>query len=88
MKLGLCDDLSGLANHGINPSPRAIKYMRTQWLKSQHGGFDNFSMAESIRKYAAKPPEITILQNVEYRFSAVLVTPFMRRVHSMLREAG
>ena len=89
LKLGLCDDLYGQVNHGINPSVRAVEYMRKQWLSDQHGGLDNLSMADSIRKYAANNPEITILQNIEEsRYVVVLVTPFMRRIHSNFREAG
>lgn len=89
LKLGLCDDLYRQANHGINPSARAIQHIRKQWLSEHHGGLDNLSMADSINRYAANNPDVTILQSIdETRFSAVLVTLFMRRVHTNFREAG
>ncbi|KAK4302722.1 hypothetical protein Pmani_025206 [Petrolisthes manimaculis] len=88
-KMDLCEDLSAQANHAINPSLRAISYMRQQWLKREHGGYCNLSMAEALKKYAVDNPDVTLLtETINNQLCVVLVTPFMKRVHKELREAG
>lgn len=52
LKMGLCDDLCGQANHSINPSPKSIDYMRQDWLQKEHGGLNDLSMMDSIKNYA------------------------------------
>lgn len=87
-KLAMGDDLFRQANHAVNPSPRSIRYMRDRWLKTEHGGLDNLSMAEAIRKYATDNPEVTLIEDInEDQLCAVLVTAFMKRVHTKVKEA-
>lgn len=86
--MALCDDLFRQANHAVNPSPRSISNMREFWLKSEHGGLNNLSMAESTRKYATDNPEVTLIEDInEDQFCAVLVTAFMRKLHTKVKEA-
>ncbi|XP_064117882.1 LOW QUALITY PROTEIN: uncharacterized protein LOC135223348 [Macrobrachium nipponense] len=89
MKLDLVDDLRGQANKSVNPSLKSVEYMRTQWVKEQHGGLNTLSMFNAIHKYAADNPEVQIkVEHNDERFCVVLVTPFMKRVHEHLREAS
>ena len=89
LKMGLVDDIMGQANHALNPSPRCVTHMRQEWLKAEHGGLDNLSMADCIKKYVENNPDVTILEDItEGQFIAVLVTSFMKRVHLHFREAG
>lgn len=89
LKMGLCNNVYSQANHGINPSSRAIAYMRDQWLKRKHDGHDNIPMLDAVNKYARDNPEVTLLTDtINGQFCIVLVTPFMRRVHMELQEAG
>lgn len=60
MKMDLCDDLQGQANQAINPSARAITYMRNVWLKKENGRLNSLSMYEALKKYGEDNPEITL----------------------------
>ncbi|KAK4289431.1 hypothetical protein Pmani_037594 [Petrolisthes manimaculis] len=91
MKMELCDDLHGQANPAINPSTNAIAYMRRTWMCREYSGLNCPSMFEAIQKFGKDNPELTL--RFDHRedtsnFCVALITPFMRRAHTMLREAG
>lgn len=89
MKMNLTADLVGQANNAVNPTPKAIAYLRQQWLEKQHGGLNTPSMFEAIEKYSEDNPDITIkIDRSDNQFCVVLVTPCMKRVHKNVREAG
>ncbi|XP_066968606.1 uncharacterized protein [Macrobrachium rosenbergii] len=87
-KFGL--DLSLIANSAaINPSKRAVAYIHECWLQEHHGSIVGNSMFNAIKSYAEKNKTSTIrVEGDEDRFTIVLVTEFMLRVHKELREAG
>lgn len=88
MKMDLSNDLCRQANRAVNPSPRAIEYMRSSWLK-ERSGRNTPSMFELITKYGTDNPEITLtVSNHNDCFCVVVITPFMKRAHKELREAG
>ena len=88
--LGIEDDLLKLANHSINPSLRAIQHLRNKWLHMNVGGLDQVSLTECLDKYKLKNPELLIEYNIgdQGDYKILLVTPFMKRVHKQIREAG
>lgn len=89
MKMNLCDDLQGQANQAMNPSPRAIAYMRNEWLKKEYGGLNKPSMYEALKKYGEDHQEITLkIEHDGDQFCVALITPFMERAHKQLKEAG
>ena len=89
MKMGLHDSLHELANTSINPTSRSISYMRDTWLQKEHGGLNDMSMIESIKKYATDNPHLTIeIEACGDNYCVALVTPFMKRVHAAFREAS
>ncbi|KAG0717523.1 hypothetical protein GWK47_008026 [Chionoecetes opilio] len=89
MKLNLVDDLVGQASNAVNPTHRAIAYMRAQWLKKEHGGLNTVSMFDAIEKYSEDHPDVTLkVYRNDNQFCVALVTPFMKRIHENLREAG
>ncbi|XP_064092423.1 uncharacterized protein LOC135205589 [Macrobrachium nipponense] len=83
-------DLFGTANHSINPSLRTIQYLKDVWLKDHGGGFDNMTMLNMLNKYYEQNPKLTIKSYVtaDGVFCIALITPFMRRVHEHMKEAG
>lgn len=89
LKMDLTDDLYDQANKSIYPSPKSVEYMWTAWRQSEHGGLNNPSMFDAIRKYAEHHPELILeSSHANDKFSVVLVTPFMMRAHRQLKEAG
>ncbi|KAK3874260.1 hypothetical protein Pcinc_017881 [Petrolisthes cinctipes] len=44
-------NLTDLANHGINPSPRSSAWIREVWLTENHGHLSGESMFSAIQKY-------------------------------------
>ncbi|KAG0723666.1 hypothetical protein GWK47_042248 [Chionoecetes opilio] len=89
MKINLIDDPASQANNAINPTNRAIAYMREQWLKKEHGGVKPFSMFEAIDTYSEDHPDVTLkVDRNGSQFCVALVTPFMKRIHENFREAG
>lgn len=83
MKMGLSDSLQGLANTSVNPTSRSIAHMRNTWLQNEHGGLNDMSMIESIKKYGTDNPHLTIeIEACGDNYCVALVTPFMKRVHS------
>lgn len=89
LKMGLTEDLCGQANKAMNPPPSAVDYLRKKWIKNEHGGLNDLSMFESIRKYANENPQLTLkVQHDDDKYSVVLVTPLMKRVHQEFREAS
>lgn len=88
-KMDLHNDLYGQSNHAVSPTSRSIQHMRQMWLHKHHGGLNSESMFDTIRKYAKDHPEITLEEeHDDHGFCVVLVTPFMKRAHKQLREAG
>ena len=89
-KLGIEYDLAAIANHGINPSQRAIQWLREKWLAQNVGGLDHSSMKECLDKYKTQNPDLSIEYDIQDdgSFCILLLTPFMRRVHEEIREAG
>lgn len=92
LKMGLTEDLCGQAwqaNKAVNPPPSAVDYLRKQWIKTERGRLNDLSMFESIRKYANENPHLTLkVQHDGDKYSVVLVTPLMKRVHQAFREAS
>ena len=89
MKMNLSDDLAGQANNAVNPTPRPIAHMHEQWLKKEHGGLHTFSMFEATEKYSEDHPDVMLkVDRSDSQFCVALVTPFMKRIHKDLREAG
>ena len=89
-KLGIEDDLSSIANNSINPTQRAIEYLREKWLDKNVGGLDQISMRQCLDKYKAQNPEVLIECDIQDdgSYCVMLLTPFMKRVHTSIREAG
>ena len=89
-KLGIEEDLSSIANHGINPCQRAIQWMREKWLAKNVGGLDQISMQDCLEKYRNIHPDLEIKYDMQDdgSYCILLLTPFMRRVHQKMREAG
>lgn len=88
-KIDLCDDRLGQVNHAINPSPFAIAYMRRSWKSREFGGLNNLSVFEAMEKYKKDNPEITLkIEQSGDGYCVALITPFMKRAHNTLREAG
>ena len=89
-KLGIEDDLSSIANHSLNPTQRAIQWLRQKWLTKNVGGLDQVSMKVCIDRYKSQNPDLDIVYDIEDdgSFCILLITPFMRRVHQKIREAG
>lgn len=89
LKMDLCDDIRGQADHTINPSLRSIQYMWNVWRKREHGGLSTPNMLEAIQKYAQANPEVLInYQHYQNSLCVALITPFMLRAHKTLKEAG
>lgn len=81
-------NLTVMANNAINPSRRAVAYLRDLWLSKNHGSVGGTAMFAAIRKYAQETDSrIEIVTNGE-SFVVVLVTEFMLRIHKELREAS
>ena len=88
MKMGLSADLHGLANTPINPSSKSIDLMGRTWLQNEHGGLNDISMIDFLKKYARDIPNLTIeVEAYGDSYWVVLVTPFMKRVDTEFREA-
>ncbi|KAG0724859.1 hypothetical protein GWK47_004911 [Chionoecetes opilio] len=89
MKMDLCDDLHGQANNAVNPSPKNIEHMRKVWLSNEEGRLNRPSMYDAMKKYSTDNPEVTLeIECDSHRYCVALVTPFMRRAHKQLKEAG
>ncbi|XP_050697729.1 uncharacterized protein LOC126986080 isoform X2 [Eriocheir sinensis] len=89
MKMELVGDLNGPVNPSISPNYQSIANMRTQWLKKEPGALNNLTMLDAIACYASNHQDVTIKVDATYRrYIVVLVTPFMRRAHQELKEAG
>ena len=74
--MDICDDLFGQANHAVNPSTRAIRYIRDTWMQREHGQLNGKSMFDAIRKYGKDNPELTLdVYEADNHFCVVLVTP-------------
>ncbi|XP_043240288.1 uncharacterized protein LOC122390904 [Amphibalanus amphitrite] len=82
-------DALEVARKDTNPTRRAVDYMLQLWKKNKHRGQNDADVIHSLKRYAAAHPELSIdmLQTVEH-FCVSLVTPFMRRAHKEIREAG
>ena len=89
-KLGIEDDLSSIANHSINPTQRAIQWLRDKWLAKHVGGLDHISMKECLQKYQDQNQDLVIDSDIQDNgcYCILLLTPFMKRVHERIREAG
>ena len=86
-KFGL--NLSLIANSAINPTRRAVAYIHECWLQQHHGNIGGNTMFHAIKSYAEKNKgSIIRVEGDEDRFTIVLVTEFMLRVHKEFREAG
>ncbi|KAK4317593.1 hypothetical protein Pmani_011329 [Petrolisthes manimaculis] len=84
-------NVHGVSNNSVNPKYRAIVYMRDNWLKENPCRVEEEEedMFAAIRKYASENPGCRIeLETCGDRYTAVLVTDFMLRVHKEFREAG
>lgn len=84
-------NVHGVSNNSVNPKYRAIVYMRDNWLKENPCRVEEEEedMFAAIRKYASENSGCRIeLETCGDRYTAVLVTDFMLRVHKEFREAG
>ncbi|XP_043240097.1 uncharacterized protein LOC122390827 [Amphibalanus amphitrite] len=89
MKRAAEGDWLEMARNDTNPTKRAVVYMHDVWRENEHGGYNDAAMAQSLKKYAAAHPELSIeVLQTEGFFCVSLVTPFMKRVHQEMREAG
>ena len=79
-----------MARGDTNPTKRAVDYLHEIWRTTEHGGYNDRTMIEALKKYAADHPDLTIeiREEEEGGFCVALVTPLMRRVHKEMREAG
>ena len=88
-KNSIADDLYEMANKATNPTLRSIRYMENVWKERHHGDLTHKSMLECLQEYKESNQDITLEYNItESNFCAILVTSFMRRVGSMVRESG
>ncbi|KAK3884943.1 hypothetical protein Pcinc_010786 [Petrolisthes cinctipes] len=83
-------NLTDLANHGINPSPRSSAWIREVWLTENHGHLSGESMFSAIQKYKNNN-EATRIELEVYdggNFAIVLVTDLMMRCHQELKSSS
>ena len=52
LKMDIGCDVYKQADRSINPTPKSVQHMWTQWRESEHGGLDNTSLFDAINKYA------------------------------------
>ena len=89
MKRAADGDWTEMARHDTNPTKRSITHLHDVWRRIEHGGFNDASMFEALTKYAGDNPDLTVKFKVTGKsYAIVLVTPFMRRVHEEMQEAG
>lgn len=82
-------DLSGMASAALNPTLRAVYYIKELWLQNHHGTLGGENMFSAIEKYADPHPTSMIqYEHVGDKFTVALVTEFMLRVHQEFKEAG
>ena len=89
MKRSAEGDWLEMARSDTNPTKRAVGYMQELWRKGEHGGYNDATMVQALKKFASDHPDLSIgIEEREEFLCVSLVTPFMRRVHKELREAG
>ena len=59
-KMEITENLFDLANRSLNPSPNQIRWLRSQWVQRNVGGFDTASMIDMLKEYQKQNPDLTI----------------------------
>ena len=78
-----------LADKRVNPPLTVVQSLRRKWVSEEHGGVEDFSVVEAIRKTRAGRSNDRIACEVTDRgYVAVLVTEFMLRVHEQLPSSS
>ena len=59
------------------------------WLSNEYGGLNSPSMYEALRQYGEDHSQVILKTEHDVdHFCVALITPFMKRAHKHLREAG
>ena len=89
LKYELQEDITLLADRRVNPTLSTVRNLRLRWMEEHHGGYDDVSVVEAIRKVQERMPQhkIACEQN-EKELIVVLVTDFMLRVHKEMKSSS